>query len=76
MDIFSSLIFPINHTSFLSPVGEASPQHRFGTKLLVFGFLYNMRDHCDAVQVLDVQDVVNSTWFQDAVDGYAAHVEP
>ncbi|CAL1139669.1 unnamed protein product [Cladocopium goreaui] len=59
------------------PVGEryAVIEGEFGTKLLVFGFLYNMRDHCDAVQVLDVQDVVNSTWFQDAVDGYAAHVD-
>ena len=48
---------------------------RFGTKLLVFGFLYNMRDHCDAVQVLKVEDVVNSSWFQDAVEGQAAQVE-
>eukprot|EP00435_Cladocopium_sp_Y103_P046389 s784_g13.t1 len=59
------------------PIGEryAVIEGEFGTKLLVFGFLYNMRDHCDAVQVLKVEDVVNSTWFQDAVDGHAAQVD-
>ena len=40
---------------------------KFGTKLLVFGFLYNMHDHCDAVEVLDVEDVLASQWFKEAV---------
>ena len=75
------MYFPVyfphkSHIFFVTCWRSLTATTRFGTKLLVFGFLYNMRDHCDAVQVLDVQDVVNSTWFQDAVDGYAAHVEP
>mmetsp|Transcript_90789 Transcript_90789/g.189802 ORF Transcript_90789/g.189802 Transcript_90789/m.189802 type:complete len:595 (-) Transcript_90789:54-1838(-) len=41
----------------------------FGTKLLVFGFLYNMEDHCDAVRVLDVAAVVQSAWFVKALEG-------
>eukprot|EP00438_Fugacium_kawagutii_P036532 Skav217623 [mRNA] locus=scaffold2172:625524:635804:+ [translate_table: standard] len=47
-------------------------ESRFGTKLLVFGFLYNMEDHCDAVEVLKVEDVVKSSWFLNAVDEHAA----
>jgi len=52
------------------PVGDryAVLQGDFGTKLLVFGFLYNMDDHCDAVKVLDVESVVKSDWFLSALD--------
>jgi len=35
----------------------------FGTKLLVFGFLYNMEDHCSPVQVENVSSVVQAPWF-------------
>ncbi|CAJ1379288.1 unnamed protein product, partial [Effrenium voratum] len=52
------------------PVGDryAVLQGDFGTKLLAFGFLYNMDDHCDAVKVLDVESVVKSDWFLSALD--------
>lgn len=37
------------------------------TRLLTFGFLYNMGDPCDLVKVDLVQDVVRSSWFLDAL---------
>jgi len=43
----------------------------FGTKLLVFGFLYNMDNHCDAVKIEDVGMVVRSTWFVEALEDHA-----
>lgn len=42
---------------------------------LVFGFLYNMEDHCDAVEVLNVKDVMTSSWFLSALDD-ATEVDP
>ncbi|CAK9081025.1 unnamed protein product [Durusdinium trenchii] len=54
----------------LKPVGDryAVISGEFGRRVLVFGFLYNMEDHCDAVEVQKVEDVVNSSWFQAALD--------
>ena len=43
-----------------------------GTKLLVFGFLYDMPDHCPAVNVLRVEQVVQSAWFLEALHGAPA----
>jgi 2',3'-cyclic-nucleotide 2'-phosphodiesterase (5'-nucleotidase family) len=53
------------------PVGErfTTLTGPHGTKLLVFGFLYNMEDHCPAVDVLKVEDVVRSAWFLAALTG-------
>lgn len=49
----------------------------FGLEIprLVFGFLYNMEDHCDAVEVLNVKDVMTSSWFLSALDE-ATEVDP
>lgn len=59
------------------PVGSryAVITGEFGTNLLVFGFLYNMKDHCDAVIVEDVSSCVNSGWFRDAVDHHSTSVD-
>jgi len=38
------------------------------TSVMVFGFLFNMENHCAAVDVRRVQDVVQEQWFLDAVD--------
>ena len=38
-----------------------------GTELLVLGFLYDMRDHCDAVVVQAVELAVNEAWFGEAM---------
>jgi len=40
---------------------------RFGTTLLVFGFLYNMEDACPAVVVHNVSEVVQEQWFEEAL---------
>ena len=37
------------------------------TRVLTFGFLFNMQDFCDTVNVADVRDVVKSQWFLDAL---------
>jgi 2',3'-cyclic-nucleotide 2'-phosphodiesterase (5'-nucleotidase family) len=37
------------------------------TRILTFGFLYNMEDFCDTINVADVRDVVKSQWFLDAL---------
>ena len=47
-------------------------QGAFGTKLLVFGFLYDMPDHCPAVRVQKVEAVVGSGWFRAALAGPGA----
>eukprot|EP00747_Dinoflagellata_sp_TGD_P083847 gnl/TRDRNA2_/TRDRNA2_162280_c0_seq2.p1 gnl/TRDRNA2_/TRDRNA2_162280_c0~~gnl/TRDRNA2_/TRDRNA2_162280_c0_seq2.p1 ORF type:complete len:578 (-),score=72.37 gnl/TRDRNA2_/TRDRNA2_162280_c0_seq2:80-1813(-) len=54
-----------------SPVGERFVEltGKLGTKLLVFGFLYNMPDHCPPVDVQKVESVVQSSWFLEALDG-------
>jgi len=39
----------------------------FGSKLVVFGFLYNMEDHASDVTVKRVQDVVEEPWFTSAL---------
>lgn len=39
----------------------------FGTQLLAFGFLYEMPDHCDAVEVQTISSVVASDWFVGAL---------
>lgn len=44
----------------------------FGTKVLVFGFLYNMPDHCDAVNVENVSEVVQADWFLGALKDHGA----
>ena len=56
------------------PVGSryANLTGDFGTKLLVFGFLYDMPDHCPAVQVQKVETVVASRWFRAALAGPGA----
>jgi len=61
----------------LQPIGNryAMISGEFGTKLLVFGFLYNMEDHCDAVEVLKVEDVMTSSWFLSALDEATVSVD-
>jgi hypothetical protein len=36
-------------------------------RVLTFGFLYNMQDSCDMVEVARVEEVVESEWFLDAL---------
>jgi len=38
-----------------------------GTELVVLGFLYNMKDHCDNVVVQDVELAVKEPWFAEAM---------
>ena len=38
-----------------------------GSRILVFGFLYNMRDACSAVRVVHVQEAVREAWFAEAM---------
>ena len=38
-----------------------------GTELVVLGFLYNMKDHCDNVRVQDVELAVQEAWFAEAM---------
>ncbi|CAE7531907.1 unnamed protein product [Symbiodinium sp. CCMP2456] len=59
-------------SSTQQPIGNryAVVEGKFGTKLLVFGFLYNMEDHCDAVSVLDVEQTLASKWF---IESLKAH---
>ena len=54
----------------LQPVGDRYTviQGEFGRRLLVFGFLYNMEDHCDAVKVQKVEEVMSSSWFGKALE--------
>ena len=40
---------------------------QYGTRLLTFGFLYNMRDHCSDVTVEKVEEVVEEKWFTNAL---------
>jgi len=47
----------------------------FGAKLLVFGFLYNMRDHCEYVDVEDVATVTQADWFVNALSEHAPAVD-
>lgn len=37
------------------------------SRLLTFGFLFNMNDSCDLVEIKPVQDVVKEKWFRDAL---------
>jgi len=39
------------------------------TRILTFGFLYNMEDSCRAAKVERVQDAVQSSWFTDVLKG-------
>ena len=57
-------------SSTQQPVGSRYTvvEGKFGTKLLVFGFLYNMEDHCDAVSVLDVEQTLASEWFIESLE--------
>ena len=45
-----------------------------GTRLLVMGWLYEMPDHCDAVNVTRIDRAVQQPWFQEAM-AHAAHVD-
>jgi 2',3'-cyclic-nucleotide 2'-phosphodiesterase (5'-nucleotidase family) len=56
------------------PIGSRFTQltGKFGTNLLVFGFLYDMEDHCPAVRVQKVEDVVRAPWFLQALRGVGA----
>jgi len=58
------------------PVGSrfALLQGSHGTSLLVFGFLYNMEDHCDAVVVEDVATAIQSDWFNTALRQHSSQV--
>ncbi len=38
------------------------------SNLLTFGFLYNMNDSCDLIEVAPVKEVVNAQWFVDALE--------
>ena len=40
---------------------------KYGTNLLVFGFLYDMNDHCDIVDVEKVENVIQLNWFKNAL---------
>lgn len=46
----------------------------FGRSILVLGFLYNMDDHCDSVEVVHAEDAVAQPWFAAAM-GAAADVD-
>ena len=46
----------------------------YGRSLLVFGFLYNMKDHCDAVQVKSVGEVLSESWFSSVVAEHTRNV--
>lgn len=46
----------------------------FGRSILVLGFLYNMNDHCDNVEVVHAEDAVAQPWFVEAM-GAAAEVD-
>mmetsp|Transcript_38787 Transcript_38787/g.121189 ORF Transcript_38787/g.121189 Transcript_38787/m.121189 type:complete len:541 (-) Transcript_38787:190-1812(-) len=56
------------------PVGSRFKvvEGEFGTQLLVFGFLYNMDDHCNAVDVENVSEVVRADWFAGALKDHGA----
>ena len=45
-----------------------------GRSLLVFGFLYHMKDHCDAVQVKSVGEVLRESWFSSVVAEHTRNV--
>ena len=47
---------------------------KHGTRLLVMGWLYDMPDHCAAVNVTPVADGVRQPWFADAMR-HASHVD-
>eukprot|EP01041_Mallomonas_annulata_P000498 gene498-946_t len=40
---------------------------KHGANLLVFGFLYNMMDHCEAVIVETVQKTIKQSWFKNTI---------
>lgn len=42
---------------------------QFGAVVLAFGFLYNMPDHDTAVEVVEVEKVVQQQWFQNVLSG-------
>ena len=52
---------------------ESSLGHTFrvlkgkNANILVFGFLYNMKDACSLIEVMEVDRVVKSSWFKDAL---------
>jgi 2',3'-cyclic-nucleotide 2'-phosphodiesterase (5'-nucleotidase family) len=58
------------------PLGAAYTVLRgeFGRSILVLGFLYNMDDHCDSVEVVHAEDAVVQPWFVEAM-GAAADVD-
>ncbi|KAJ1453572.1 Metallo-dependent phosphatase-like protein [Pelagophyceae sp. CCMP2097] len=43
------------------------------SRLLVFGFIFNMWDHCGAVEVLDVETILESADFADALSAFHSH---
>ncbi len=38
-----------------------------GTRLLVFGFLYEMKDFCDAVRVQTLSEAMRAPWWTEAL---------
>jgi 2',3'-cyclic-nucleotide 2'-phosphodiesterase (5'-nucleotidase family) len=52
------------------PLGHQMVELRgkFGSKVLVFGFMYNMEDHTDVVTIQDAHTVVKQQWFVNAVN--------
>ena len=59
-----------------APLGSrfALLKGRHGTRLLVLGWLYEMRDHCAAVNVTTIAAAVSEPWFAAAM-AHAAHVD-
>ena len=49
-------------------------QGEFNRSILVLGFLYNMDDHCDNVEVVHVEESVTQPWFAEAMAA-AANVD-
>ena len=59
----------VRHVQRQQPLGE---RYRFlrgkNSTTLVFGFLYNMKDHSPIVEVEEVEQVVEERWFQDVIE--------
>jgi hypothetical protein len=52
----------------LKPIGgKYKILEGFHSRVMVFGFLYNMMDACEIVTVDQVEDVIRQSWFKDAL---------
>jgi hypothetical protein len=60
--VWADSLQPLTSRRYHLIVGENS-----GKRVLAMGFIYDMQDHCEAVQVVSPEDSVKEAWFAEAM---------